>query len=243
MLKFNSEEITMIRNIFFDLDETLFDFTKAERIALKSTLEHFGAPSEDAVLQRYHVINIEHWKRLEKGEITRQQVKIGRYEQLFKELGFNGIDALSVTSYYEGRLAIGHFFIDGTEEMLNSLFGKYRLFLVTNGTKKVQDGRIESSGIAKFFNSIFISESVGFDKPDKRFFESCFSQIPDFSKQESIIIGDSLTSDILGGKNCGIKTAWFNKNNLENKTDIIPDYEFNNLNQIKALIEKINAEN
>lgn len=230
----------MIKNIFLDLDETILDFTKAERIALKNTLEHFGAPSGDSVLERYHDINIEHWKRLEKGELTREQVKVGRYEQLFSELGLSA-DASAVTRYYEGRLKIGHYFIDGAQEMLNSLFGIYRLFLVTNGSQRVQDGRIESAGIKGLFDGIFVSETVGYNKPDKRFFESCFDKIPDFSKAESIIIGDSLTSDILGGKNCGIKTVWFNKNNVENKTDIIPDYEIDSLNQIRALIEKISV--
>lgn len=232
----------MIKNIFFDLDETILDFTKAERVALKNTLEHFGAPSVDAVLERYHVINIEHWKRLEKGELTREQVKMGRYEQLFSELGLEKIDAGAVTRYYEGRLAIGHYFIDGARETLNSLFGSYRLFLVTNGSRKVQESRLKSARIEGFFDGVFISEVIGYDKPDRRFFESCFDKIPDFSKSESIIIGDSLTSDILGGKNCGIKTVWYNKNNVENKTDILPDYETDSLYQIGELIKKINAE-
>lgn len=231
----------MIKNIFFDLDDTILDFHKAEQLALKNTLEHFGAPSGKEVLDLYHEINIKHWKRLEKGELTRNQVKIGRYQTLFHELLIENIDAAEVTKYYESRLAKGHFFIDGAEEMLNVLFEKYRLFLVSNGTKQVQDGRLESSGISKYFEKIFISEAVGFDKPDERFFNSCFSQIPDFSKADSIIIGDSLSSDIKGGKNCGIKTVWFNKNTIKNETDIIPDYEINKLNQVNPLIEKING--
>lgn len=231
----------MIKNIFFDLDDTILDFHKAEQLALKSTLEHFGVPAEQNVLDLYHEINIAHWKRLEKGELTREQVKTGRYETLFRALSIENIDAKAVTSVYESKLAEGHFFIDGAEQMLSTLFGKYRLFLVSNGTKQVQDGRLKSAGIEKYFEKIFISESIGFDKPDKRFFERCFSEIPDFEKDRSVIIGDSLSSDILGGKNCGIKTVWFNKNNVKNDTDIIPDYEINKLNQISSLIDKINA--
>lgn len=231
----------MIKNIFFDLDDTIFDFHKAEQIALKATLEHMGAPSDEATVDRYHEINIAHWKRLEKGEITREQVKVGRYETLFKELGINNIDAVAATRYYEGRLAIGHYFIDGAPQMLKNLSHKYNLYLVSNGVKKVQDGRLKNSGIEKYFKLIFISEVIGFDKPDIRFFEKCFSQIPDFKKDESIIIGDSLSSDILGGKNCGITTVWFNKNNVENNSEIVPDYEICDLNEVESLLENINA--
>lgn len=231
----------MIKNVFFDLDDTIFDFHKAEQIALKKTLEYFGVPSDADTLNKYHEINIAHWKRLERGELTREQVKVGRYETLFEELGIDDIDARSVTRYYESMLAIGHYFIDGAPQMLDSIFQKYSLYLVSNGAKKVQDGRLKSSGIEKYFKAIFISETVGFDKPDIRFFEKCFSQVPDFNKSESIIIGDSLTSDILGGKNCGIKTVWFNSNNVENGTEIVPDFEIHNLSEVNSLLEKINA--
>lgn len=230
----------MIKNILLDLDDTILDFHKAEKIALKNTLEHFGIEATDSVLDRYHIINIEHWKRLEKGELTREQVKVGRYETLFKELGIE-IDAAAVTSYYESRLAIGHHFIDGAEDLLKELSPIFNLYIVSNGAKKVQDGRMKSARIEKYFKEIFISEEIGYEKPDVRFFEKCFSKIPNFSKDETVIIGDSLTSDIKGGISSGIKTIWFNKNNMPNTSEISPDFEIYDLKEVISLLNQINA--
>lgn len=173
----------MIKFVFLDLDDTLFDFHKAEQIALSSTLEHFGISSEQKILDKYHEINIAHWRRLEKGELTRQQVKVGRYRVLLDELGVEAVSPEEVTSYYESRLAIGHYFIDGAEKLLEALSGNYRLFLASNGAWKVQKGRLESSGIEKYFEHIFISEEIGFEKPNAKFFEGCFAKIPNFNKK------------------------------------------------------------
>ena len=93
----------------------------------------------------------------------------------------------------------------GAEQLLETLHGKYHLYICSNGSKKVQDSRIASSGIAKCFDGIFISEELGLNKPDKRYFEACFAQIPDFKRESSIMVGDSLTSDIKGAQ---LKIEW-----------------------------------
>ena len=198
----------MIKNILFDLDDTLFDFHAAEKKAIKRTFETLGVPATEEVLKRYSQINSEYWKMLEKGLITRDGVKVGRFEKLFAETGYR-VSPEETAALYENNLSQGHIFIDGAENLLSFLYGKYRLYIVSNGSAKVQDGRIKSSGIAKYFENIFISQRVGFDKPNKEFFDACFSKIPDFSSDETVIIGDSLSSDIKGGKNAGIKTKVF----------------------------------
>ena len=138
----------MIRNVLFDLDDTLFDFHKAEKIALTKTLVHFGIDPTEETLDLYSAINAAHWKRLELGEISREEVKVGRYRELFKTIGVE-CDPVKATAYYESMLAIGHYFMPGAPELLEVLYGKYRLYIVSNGTAKVQEGRIGSSGIAK----------------------------------------------------------------------------------------------
>lgn len=230
----------MIRNVLFDLDDTLFDFHKAEKIALTKTLVHFGIDPTEETLALYSTINAAHWKRLELGEISREEVKVGRYRELFETIGV-GCDPVKATAYYESMLAIGHYFMPGAPELLGELYRKYRLYIVSNGTAKVQEGRIGSSGIAKYMDGIFISQILGANKPDKQFFDICFAEIPDFSLSETVIIGDSLSSDIKGGINAGITTVWFNPKGIENDNDIKPDYTIKELSEVPGLLSQISA--
>lgn len=230
----------MIRNVLFDLDDTLFDFHKAEKIALTKTLVHFGIDPTEETLALYSTINAAHWKRLELGEISREEVKVGRYRELFETIGIE-CDPVKATAYYESMLAIGHYFMPGAPELLGELYRKYRLYIVSNGTAKVQEGRIGSSGIAKYMDGIFISQILGANKPDKQFFDICFAEIPDFSLSETVIIGDSLSSDIKGGINAGITTVWFNPKGIENDSDIKPDYTIKELSEVPGLLSQISA--
>lgn len=230
----------MIRNVLFDLDDTLFDFHKAEKIALTKTLVHFGIDPTEETLALYSTINAAHWKRLELGEISREEVKVGRYRELFKTIGVE-CDPVKATAYYESMLAIGHYFMPGAPELLEELYRKYRLYIVSNGTAKVQEGRIGSSGIAKYMDGIFISQILGANKPDKQFFDICFAEIPDFSLSETVIIGDSLSSDIKGGISAGITTVWFNPKGIENDSDIKPDYTIKELSEVPGLLSQISA--
>lgn len=230
----------MIRNVLFDLDDTLFDFHKAEKIALTKTLVHFGVDPTEETLALYSTINAAHWKRLELGEISREEVKVGRYRELFKTIGVE-CDPVKATAYYESMLAIGHYFMPGAPELLEELYRKYRLYIVSNGTAKVQEGRIGSSGIAKYMDGIFISQILGANKPDKQFFDICFAEIPDFSLSETVIIGDSLSSDIKGGINAGITTVWFNPKGIENDNDIKPYYTIKELSEVPGLLSQISA--
>ena len=230
----------MIRNVLFDLDDTLFDFHKAEKIALTKTLVHFGIDPTEETLALYSTINAAHWKRLELGEISREEVKVGRYRELFKTIGVE-CDPVKATAYYESMLAIGHYFMPGAPELLEELYRKYRLYIVSNGTAKVQEGRIGSSGITKYMDGIFISQILGANKPDKQFFDICFAEIPDFSLSETVIIGDSLSSDIKGGINAGITTVWFNPKGRENDSDIKPDYTIKELSEVPGLLSQISA--
>lgn len=230
----------MIRNVLFDLDDTLFDFHKAEKIALTKTLVHFGVDPTEETLALYSTINAAHWKRLELGEISREEVKVGRYRELFKTIGVE-CDPVKATAYYESMLAIGHYFMPGAPELLEELYRKYRLYIVSNGTAKVQEGRIGSSRIAKYMDGIFISQILGANKPDKQFFDICFAEIPDFSLSETVIIGDSLSSDIKGGINAGITTVWFNPKGIENDNDIKPDYTIKELSEVPGLLSQISA--
>jgi len=228
----------MIEFVFLDLDDTLFDFKLAERIAIGRTLEELGVAPEEKILKRYSEINKSCWEKLERGEYTREEVLVNRFALLFSEIG-SDVEPLTARRLYEKKLGIGHYFIDGATELLDTLYGKYKLYITSNGTKPVQDPRIASSGIARYFDKIFISEVVGANKPSPEFFKRVFGEIEGFDKERAIIVGDSLTSDILGGKNAGIKTCLFNPKKKANTTGIIPDYEISSLYELDGLLKTL----
>lgn len=224
--------------ILLDVDDTILDFHADEAIALTRTLEEQGVEVTPERIKRYSEINQSMWELLEEGKITRMEVLVRRFELFFKELGFER-SGFETQAMYEHYLSLGHHFMPQAEELLENLYGRYPLYIVSNGTGVVQDGRIASSGIARYFEKIFISERVGANKPSLEFFEKCFAEIDGFEKDRSIIIGDSLTSDIRGGINCGIKTCWYNPNGKAARSDINADYEIRELMELPALIEKV----
>ncbi len=173
----------MMEFLFLDLDDTILDFHKAERIALSKTLTEFGVEPAEEVLTLYHRINLWHWEQLEKGKLTRDEVQVGRFAALFRELGVSA-DAVRCTRSYEGNLAVGHYFLPGAEEAVANLSQKYRLFLASNGTASVQSGRLTSANLYRFFETVFISQELGFNKPAKEFFDACFARIPDFDPKK-----------------------------------------------------------
>ncbi|HOD02832.1 MAG TPA: YjjG family noncanonical pyrimidine nucleotidase [Clostridiales bacterium] len=227
-----------MKSILFDLDDTILDFCSAEKEALSKTLLHLGIQPEKRIIKRYSEINLAQWKLLELGKLTQEEVNVRRYRLLFDEIGAVCCPNYA-TGYYEKLLARGHYFVDGAQLLLKTLSCDYPLYLVSNGSSDVQKSRIKSADISKYLSGIFISEEIGFEKPDIRFFDYCFSKIPNFIKGETLIVGDSLSSDIKGGKNAGITTVWFNPSDLSNLTDIIPDYEIKKLLDLLSLLKTI----
>lgn len=224
--------------VLLDLDNTILDFNRAEYRALGRALGAQGLPFNDEIAALYHEINSRHWEMMEDGLLTRSEVLVKRYEALFRVLGLPG-DAEKTQKLYEGYLAEGHWFMPGAEELLNSLSESCRLFICSNGVQFVQDGRIKSAGIAPFFEKIFISEHMDGNKPELRFFDQCFREIPGFDRSRAIILGDSLSSDIRGGINAGILTCWYNPQGRENTGPIKPDYEIRELSEFEALLRRI----
>lgn len=227
----------MVEFLFLDLDDTILDFHKAERLAVSKTIRDFGVEPTEEILSRYHVINKAHWERLERGEITREEVLVNRFAVLFRELG-KDVDPTACARAYEGNLSQGHYFLPGAEEAVKSLHEKYRLFLASNGTARVQQGRLTSAGLYPYFEKVFISQEIGFNKPSREYFDACFARIPGFEPGKAIMVGDSLTSDILGGINAGLTTVWVNP---EGKSwgSIRPDYEIKALSQLEELLKTI----
>lgn len=228
----------MIMNVLIDMDDTILDFKKCEKSALKKTLALLDIEPTELVLSRYSEINDAQWKLLELGQITRAELKPRRYKLLFEEFGIDA-SAEEAAAAYEEKLSLEHSFMTGAEDALERLSKKYRLYIVSNGTASVQHRRIAGAGIEKYISGLFISQEIGFDKPSPEFFERAFAAVDGFSMAETVIIGDSLSADIKGGLNAGITTIWFNPNDAANTSGIAPDYEIKSLYELDELLEAI----
>lgn len=229
----------MIKHVFIDLDDTILDFRKGERIAINKTFLEIGIEPTEEIIQKYLQINNECWRAFERGEMTRYQVLHERFERILPEFAVD-FPPEQAQKIYEGFLSKEHDYLPGGLEMLEQFKkeGKYRLYMATNGTPEVQKPRIRDTGIAQYFSKIFISEEVGYAKPDKRFFEKCFEQIEDLKIEETIMVGDSLSSDIGGGINAGILTCHYNPNGKD-YGDVVPNYKIKNLSELIPLLDGI----
>lgn len=225
----------MIKNILFDLDGTLFNFDECENLALMSSFKVYGKKISNDVISIYKKINSNLWEEYEKGLISREDVLEGRFEFLFNNLKIN-ISPKQFNELYLYYLS-GNFCLEyGALEILLNFKNKYRMYVVTNGVEKVQMKKMSGANLLHFFEDIFISENVGYSKPDKEFFKYCLDQMK-AEPSECIIIGDSLLSDIKGGKNANIFTCWYNPEGKTKNVDIIPDYEIRQLIELKKILE------
>lgn len=213
--------------VLLDADDTIFDFQASERAAFSKTATHFGFPPE--LYPTYHRINDGLWKALERGEVTKERLRVQRYEMLAEEAGL-GYDARQITEYYGERLAEGYFLIDGAIELLEELRGKAAVYLCTNGIGAVQRQRIRGTGIEPYLDGVFISEELGAEKPSPAFYDKVFESIP-YRPAEVIALGDSLSSDIKGAKDYGIDSCLFGK-----ESDI-PTYTVKELKEFTEIIK------
>ena len=228
----------MLEFLFIDLDDTILDFHKAEHVALGKTLQTFGLEPNEQVLGRYSQINKGYWERLERKEVTREALLVDRFADLFAEFGLL-VNPAQCARTYEKNLGTGHYFLPGAEEAVKSLSKKYKLYLASNGTSHVQAGRLESAKLAPYFEEIFVSQEMGANKPDRLYFERCFEKIPGFDVKKSMIVGDSLSSDILGGKQMGMMTCWVNPAGKPCSEALRPDYEIPALSHLEALLQTL----
>lgn len=223
--------------ILFDADDTLLDFKKAEHSALCKVLTEYGIPATTEVTSRYSVINAGLWREFEKGNITKEDIKNRRYNQLFEEFGFDcPVSSRQVNDRYLELLGECGFLIDGADKLCRNLKeAGYKLYIITNGVTHTQANRMKLSGLDKYFDGVFVSENIGCQKPFIGFFEYVFENIEEKDKSRIIVIGDSLGSDIQGAENAGLDCIWFNKKGLRNEKKIKITYEVNNLDEINKI--------
>ena len=224
-----------MKTILLDIDDTILDFHECAKATILRASEDFGVEFTDKMLSFYMEQTAFLWGQYEKGIITREDIFRTRFPLLFKEYGYD-VDGIEFENAFQKYFKTQFKFVDGAVELVEYLSKKYDLYVASNSLLSTQVSRLTSAGLLHHFKDLFVSDAIGYQKPTKEFFEGCFCKIPNFNKEETIIIGDSLSSDIKGGCRVGIKTCWFNPKRLENNTEYNADYEVRTLEEIKNIL-------
>jgi 2-haloacid dehalogenase len=227
--------------LLLDADGTLFDYDRSEAFALTRTFEQFGWKLAPEVAHAYRQINAQVWKDFEQGKVTAQRLRTQRFELLFAAVHLDADPALFSKRYLE-NLAKRTDLIDGAEKVVGLLYGKVGQVIITNGLGDVQRPRLANSAIGDCFADFVISEEVGVAKPDPRFFDIVFERVGRPAKEEVLVVGDSLSSDIKGGHDYGIDTCWFNPAHGPRTLDVQIEYEISSLCELLAIVEGGQAE-
>lgn len=223
----------MINTILWDVDGTLLDFIAAEKAAIKTLFKEFNlGECSDEMIRRYSEINKSYWQRLERGEITKPEVLVGRFKEFFKSEDIDTSVAEEFNARYQLRLGDTIVYHDDSLEIIKSLRGRIRQYVVSNGTVEAQSKKLRLSGLGELMDGIFLSEHIGVEKPNVKFFNKVFEEIEPADKSSIMIVGDSLTSDIRGGNNAGIVTCWYNPQGDKAADKYRIDYEISDLHQI-----------
>lgn len=224
----------MYRYILWDIDGTLLNFLEAEKAAVRQCFKIHGLGTcTDEMLAEYSGINVRYWQMLERGEMSKHDILIGRFREFFNNHGLPADKAEPFNDDYQIRLGDTVVYNPNALEVLHALKGHAVQCAVTNGTKIAQERKLEKSGLNDVFDHVFISEDVGFEKPDKRFFDIVFEALGFPDPKEVIIIGDSLTSDIKGGINAGISTCYYRSpGHPAAAGSVSADYEISDFNEL-----------
>lgn len=227
----------MFKVFLWDIDGTVLNFKAAEEVALLKCFEIFNlGECTPFMMEHYSTINKKYWEALEKGQTTKPKLLVDRFKEFFSNYEIDVNIASDFNSEFQNQLGETAVFFDDVEEIIKSNKGKRLQCAVTNGTKIAQIRKLTKSNLINILDYIFISEDVGIEKPNKEYFEYVLSHIGDYSKKDILIIGDSLTSDIQGGNNIGIKTCWFNPKHVKNDKGVIVDYEIDSFKQLKDIV-------
>ena len=223
----------MIKAVFIDIDGTLLDFEACVEESMRVGLNENGIEYKPEMLDTFHRINNGLWRDLEQGKLTFEKLLEIRWATIFEALGIN-LNGPEFEKYFRKRLHESAIPMAGSYGMLEYLSGKYRLFAASNGPHEQQVQRMEKAGMAKYFEEIFTSGKIGEEKPSPYFFEYCFEKVGEIKPEESAMLGDSLTSDMKGGADFGMKTIWLNLGEKEAPEWL--DYEIKSLDEVKDIL-------
>ncbi|MBQ0000135.1 MAG: YjjG family noncanonical pyrimidine nucleotidase [Clostridiales bacterium] len=223
--------------ILWDIDNTLLNFTASERAGIRMCFEKFGlGECTDEMLEDYAEINIKYWQKLERGELSKDQVLVGRFMEFFEKYGRDTSVVEAFNDAYQLSLGDTIVFEPYAKELVWGYKGRYKQFAASNGTLLAQTKKLKNSGLSEVLDGAFISDEIGVEKPMQGFFDAVFAAVPECTKDEILIIGDSLTSDMKGGADAGIQTCWYNPKCKINNSGLMLDYEIHSLREVQELL-------
>ncbi|WP_283680092.1 YjjG family noncanonical pyrimidine nucleotidase [Lentilactobacillus sp. Marseille-Q4993] len=226
----------MIKNVIFDLDDTLLDFERGEIEGVTTILKENGVTDIKHGLDTYLKINNQVWEEIEKGA-ARQPLLNTRFSKSLALLG-KQVDGVAVEHKYRNILGHNYYQINGASKLLSQLKENgINLLVGSNGVKQTQISRLQGSGLDKYFTKLFISEDIGYAKPDKRFFDTILAD-KQITKDNTIMVGDRLQSDILGASRANLRSIWYNPSNQVNQLEIKPTYTVSNYEKLADIILK-----
>ena len=217
--------------LLFDLDDTLLDFKANETDSLNKLFQQHGYAFTDELFKIYDSVNKQLWADYETGRLKLTDVLNTRFSKTMLQMG-ETVDGIEWEKQYRELLGNGHQLIDGALELCQRLSVSHRLFVVTNGVTKTQMKRLRLSGLYEFFEDIFTSEVIGYQKPSRGFFDYVMRSIKDFYAEDALIIGDSLNTDIKGGIMAGIDTCWLNSKAQKHADEIRSSYTIKSLEEL-----------
>lgn len=221
--------------LLFDLDHTLLDSDESERLAYAHTMAQVGLDDPASHFDRYVQINREMWRAVETGELRPTDVRHRRFERFNAEVGLDADAHAMADLFVDGLCAFGELF-PGARAVLERLAERAVLAMVTNGLSRVQRTRIERLDLGDLFDSVIISQEVGVTKPRSEIFDRVFAELGEPDRSGALMIGDSLTSDIAGGRNAGIDTCWYNPHGVDRRTDDPITHEITALIHLEAIV-------
>ena len=223
--------------LLWDVDGTLLDFVAAESAAIRALFLEYGyGECTQAMLEDYSRINRRYWKMLELGQMTKPQILVGRFREFFQSLGLPLGRVEEFNADYQQRLGDTIVYKDDSFQLVSSLKGAIPQYAATNGTVAAQIKKLKNSGFDKLLDGVFMSEELGYEKPDPRFFQKVFESVGPVEPERVLIVGDSLTSDMEGGRRAGIATCWYNPQHAENDAGLSVDYEIDRLWDVKDIL-------
>lgn len=231
----------MIKTILWDVDGTLLDFLKSEDYGIRACLEEIGFYAcDEAMLERYSKINRRYWEALERGEISKPEVLVGRFRSFFQEEGIACPDVEAFNASYQQKLGEKFFENERSLELCQRLKKRVKQYVVTNGTVEAQKNKLRYSGLGACMDGTFISDEIGAEKPTREFFQAVFDVIGQPQPGEVMIVGDSLTSDMRGGNTAGLICCWYNPRKQINTTNVRIDYEIESIWEVEKICEESN---
>jgi 2-haloacid dehalogenase len=220
------------RLFLFDLDDTLLDFKASEQLSFVRTMQELGLRnSTEALFLQYQTINVELWRAFERGEVSKDHLKVERFRKTFAQNGLD-LDPAAASHLYLESLSETVVLIDGAKQVCETLCAIGEVGIITNGVESIQSRRIASSGLGEHISFVSTSEACGYAKPDSRFFDYAAKMARTFAKHETVIVGDRLDADILGANRFGIDSCWFNPGRAANTSEAVPTCEVDSLHAI-----------